>query len=60
MHSMLELGCAVRDAREFLFRVCTIHQLGERYRQELLTHLHIVTKSRAIKYDTLKVGEATL
>lgn len=39
-HSMLELGCAVKDVREFLYRVCTVHQLGERHRQQLLQHLH--------------------
>ena len=38
-HSMIELGCTKSKTREFLYRMCVIHQLGERQRQELLSHL---------------------
>jgi len=38
-HSMIELGCTKTKTREFLYRMCVIHQLGERQRQELLSHL---------------------
>jgi len=38
-HSMIELGCTKTKTREFLYRMCVIHQLGESQRQELLTHL---------------------
>ena len=36
-HSMLELGCAKYMIREFIYRVCTIYQLGEGKRQEVIT-----------------------
>eukprot|EP01038_Epipyxis_sp_PR26KG_P012593 gene12593-16887_t len=38
-HSMLELGCSKEQAREFLYRMCVIHQLNEAQRQLLLTHI---------------------
>lgn len=38
-HSMIELGCAKSSAREFVYRMCVIHQLSERQRQQLLSHL---------------------
>ena len=38
-HSMIELGCAKSSARDFVYRMCVIHQLSERQRQQLLTHL---------------------
>ena len=36
-HSMLELGCAKYMIREFIYRVCTIYQLGEGKRQEVIS-----------------------
>lgn len=36
-HSMLELGCSSERSREFLYRMCAIHQLSESQRQQLLT-----------------------
>jgi endonuclease III len=38
-HSMIELGCSITSAREFVYRMCVIHQLSERQRQQLLSHL---------------------
>lgn len=38
-HSMMEFCCPVIDVREFLYRVCTLHQLGEGHRQQLWAHL---------------------
>lgn len=39
-HSMLELGCSQEQAREFLYRMCVIHQLSEAHRQQLLKHIN--------------------
>ena len=39
-HSMLELGCSARQSREFLYRMCVIHQLSEAMRQSLLKHVN--------------------
>eukprot|EP01032_Pedospumella_encystans_P009944 gene9944-11660_t len=39
-HSMLELGCSARQSREFLYRMCVIHQLSEGMRQSLLKHVN--------------------
>jgi hypothetical protein len=36
IHSMMELGCHQRQTREFLYRMCVIHQLTEGQRQQLL------------------------
>ena len=38
-HSMMELGCPKQQTREFLYRMCVIHQLSENQRHLLLTHL---------------------
>jgi len=38
-HSMLELGCTQELVREFVYRMCVIHQLSECQRQTLLLHL---------------------
>lgn len=38
-HSMLELGCSNEQSREFLYRMCVIHQLSEAQRQQLLQHV---------------------
>ena len=38
-HSMIELGCDQKLVREFVYRMCVVHQLGERQRHVLLTHL---------------------
>lgn len=38
-HSMLELGCTRLQCREFLYRMCVIHQLTESQRQQLLSHV---------------------
>jgi hypothetical protein len=38
-HSMIELGCSKSQTREFLYRMCVVHQLSERQRQQLLSHL---------------------
>lgn len=37
---MMELGCTKVQTREFLYRMCVIHQLEESQRQDLLAHLH--------------------
>ena len=39
IHSMLELGCPKSQCREFLYRMCVIHQLNESHRQQLLAHV---------------------
>lgn len=39
IHSMLELGCPKSQCREFLYRMCVIHQLNESHRQQLLVHI---------------------
>jgi hypothetical protein len=50
-HSMIELGCQKSSAREFVFRMCVIHQLSEKQRQQLLGHLsRLVTASTLITY----------
>jgi len=36
---MLELGCSKVQTREFLYRMCVIHQLSESQRHLLLGHL---------------------
>ncbi len=38
-HSMLELGCSKPMIREFVYRMCVIHQLSEAQRQQMLVHL---------------------
>lgn len=38
-HSMLELGCGKPMIREFVYRMCVIHQLSESQRQQMLVHL---------------------
>lgn len=38
-HSMMELGCSGDQSREFLYRMCVIHQLNEAQRQQLLGHV---------------------
>lgn len=39
IHSMMELGCSKQQCREFLYRMCVIHELSERQRQQLLSHV---------------------
>jgi hypothetical protein len=39
IHSMIELGCSKEQCREFLYRMCVIHQLSESQRQQLLAHV---------------------
>jgi hypothetical protein len=39
IHSMMELGCSQQQAREFLYRMCVVHQLSELQRQQLLQHI---------------------
>ena len=39
-HSMIELGCSKSSAREFVYRMCVVHQLSERHQHELLRHLN--------------------
>ena len=43
-HSMLELGCSAEQSREFLYRMCVIHQLSESMRQHLLKHVTAAAK----------------
>ena len=38
-HSMMELGCSKTETRDFLHGMCSLHELSERRRQDLLTHL---------------------
>ena len=38
-HSMIELGCSKLQTKEFLHRMCALHELSERQRQDLLVHL---------------------
>lgn len=38
-HSMVELGCSPHQTREFLYRMCVVHQLSESQRQQLLQHI---------------------
>ena len=38
-HSMMELGCSQQQTREFLYRMCVVHQLTEAQRQQLLQHI---------------------
>ena len=38
IHSMMELGCSQKQTREFLYRMCVIHQLSESQRLQLLEH----------------------
>lgn len=46
-HSMLELGCSAEQSREFLYRMCVIHQLSEAMRQSLLKHVASAAKANA-------------
>jgi hypothetical protein len=39
-HSMIELGCSKASAREFVYRMCVVHQLSERQLHELIRHLN--------------------
>ena len=43
-HSMLELGCDQKLVREFVYRMCSMHQLGEGQRHMLLHHLNTRTR----------------
>jgi uncharacterized protein YqgV (UPF0045/DUF77 family) len=43
-HSMMEMGCTVEQSREFLYRMCVIHQLSEAMRQHLLKHVSAAAK----------------
>lgn len=52
-HSMLELGCTHELVREFVYRMCVIHQLTESQRQLLLLHL----QSRSETENTENSGE---
>ena len=45
-HSMLELGCDQKLVREFVYRMCAIHQLGESQRHMLLNHLQTRSRSK--------------
>lgn len=47
-HSMLELGCRAEQAREFLYRMCVIHQLSEAMRQTLLKHVAAAAKANHV------------
>jgi hypothetical protein len=38
-HSMMELGCTQQQTREFVYRMCVVHQLSEDQRQQLLAHV---------------------
>lgn len=38
-HSMMELGCSQQQSREFIYRMCVVHQLSESQRQDLLAHI---------------------
>lgn len=38
-HSMMELGCQKPVIREFVYRMCVIHQLNEQHRQQMLAHI---------------------
>jgi hypothetical protein len=38
-HSMMEMGCSAEQSREFLYRMCVIHQLSEAMRHSLLKHV---------------------
>jgi hypothetical protein len=40
-HSMSELGCSKASAREFVYRMCVVHQLSERQQHDLLEHLNV-------------------
>jgi hypothetical protein len=44
-HSMLELGCDQKLVREFVYRMCALHQLGEGQRHLLLNHLQARTRA---------------
>lgn len=50
-HSMIELGCSRRQARDFLYRMCTEHQLSEKQRQQLLGHFLVDRKISALCSD---------
>ena len=53
-HSMLELGCTHRLVREFIYRMCVIHQLTESQKHMLVSHLQsrsVVTVKRSSKLD---------
>jgi hypothetical protein len=39
IHSMIELNCSKTQAREFLYRMCVVHQLSEAQRQQLIVHI---------------------
>ena len=51
-HSMLELGCSAEQSREFLYRMCVIHQLSEAMRQSLLKHVSAAAKANARRPST--------
>ena len=60
-HSMMEFGCPVHDVREFLYRVCTVHQLGEAHRQQLWAHLKaFINKHHGNTTNSSPVYEGTM
>ena len=38
-HSMIELGCGKVRTKDFVYRVCVIHQLSEAQRHALIEHI---------------------
>jgi hypothetical protein len=46
-HSMMEMGCSAEQSREFLYRMCVIHQLSEAMRHSLLKHVTAASLANA-------------
>ena len=58
-HSMLELGCSAEQSREFLYRMCVIHQLSEAMRQSLLKHVADAVKVNVRRASRLHSNPAS-
>jgi len=46
-HSMMEMGCSAEQSREFLYRMCVIHQLNESMRHSLLKHVSATSSANS-------------
>jgi hypothetical protein len=55
-HSMLELGCGHGLVREFIYRMCVLHQLSENQKHTLVLHLQSQSKVEKEKMGNI-VGD---
>jgi hypothetical protein len=57
-HSMMEMGCSAEQSREFLYRMCVIHQLSEAMRHSLLKHVTAAAETNNRRHSRTFAGAA--